>query len=174
MVSERKDLKVINSESVKTENIRLEIANTRREKTIISVIYRHPKGNVSNFSEKLEQSLSVLAKDKSISHNIITGDFNIDLIMFEFHTPTGDYLEMLMQNGFLPTVLLPSRVTNHSCTLIDHIYYSTSKNRTQFKRGNLLTDMSDHFANFSFCIQTKTVKRNWKIDQWLDYSANKN
>ena len=92
LVSERKDLKIANSESVKTENLWLEIANTRREKTIISVIYRHPKGNVNNFSEKLEQSSSILAKDKSISHKIITGDFNIDVIKFEFLKSTGDYL----------------------------------------------------------------------------------
>ena len=65
-----------------------------------------PEGNVNNLKEKLEQSLSILLKDKSISHQIITGDFNIDLIKFEFHTSTGDYLEMLMQNDFLPTVLL--------------------------------------------------------------------
>ena len=42
LVSERKDLKITNSENVKTENIWLEIANTRRERTIISVTYRHP------------------------------------------------------------------------------------------------------------------------------------
>ena len=155
LVSERKDLKITNSESVKTESTWLEIKNTRREKTIISVIYRHPKGNVNNFSEKLEQSLSILAKDKSICHKIIT----IDLIKFEFHTSTGDYLEMLMQNGFLPTVLLPTRVTNHSCTLIDHIYYSTPRNITQFKCGDLLTGMSDHFASFFILYTSKNSKK---------------
>ena len=108
-ISERKDLKITNSQSVKTESIWLEIANTRKEKTIIVT------SNVDNFSEKLEQSLSILRY--LISHKIITGDFNIDLIKFEFHTSTGDYLEMLMQNVFLPTVLLPTRVTDHSCTL---------------------------------------------------------
>ena len=54
----------------------------------------------------------------------MTRDFNVDLhvIKFEFHTSTGDYLEMLMQNGFLPTVLLPTRVTDLSYTLTDHIF----------------------------------------------------
>ena len=75
----------------------------------------------------MEHSLSILAKGKSICHKIITGDINIDLIKFEFHTSTGDYLEMLMQNGFLPTVLLPTRVTNRSCTLIDQ--YNTRHKR---------------------------------------------
>ena len=107
----------------------------------------------------MEQSLNILAKDKSICHKIITGDFNIDLIKFEFHTSTGDFLEMLMQNGFLPTVLLPTKVTNHSCTLTDHMYYSTPRNRTQFKCGNLLTDMSDHFAIFFILYTSKNSKK---------------
>ena len=64
-----------------------------------------------------------------------------------------------MQSGFLPIVLLPTRVINHSCTLIDHIYYSTPRNRTQFKCGNLLTDMSDHFANFFVLYTSKNSKK---------------
>ena len=81
------------------------------------------------------------------THKTITGDFKIDLIKFNHHTTTEEYLEMLLQNNFLPTILLPTRVTSHICTLIDHIYFSTSKHRDQFLSGNLLTDMSDHFAN---------------------------
>ena len=109
LVSERKDLRITNSESVKTENIWLEITNTRREKTIISVIYRHPKVMSIIFQKNWNNHLSILAKNKSICHKIITGDFNIDLITFEFHTSTGDYLEMLMQNGFLPDSLIPNQ-----------------------------------------------------------------
>ena len=62
---------------------------------------------------------------------------------------------MLLQNNFLPTILLPTRVTSHTCTLIDHIYFSTSKHRDQFLSGNLLTDMSDHFANFFLLYSNK-------------------
>ena len=76
---------------------------------------------------------------------------------------------MLLQNNFLPTILLPTRVTDHTCTLIDHIYFSTSKHRDQFMSGNLLTDMSDHFANFLYYIQAKRMTRK-KKDQWLGCS----
>ena len=100
------------------------------------------------FQKKLEHSLDTLNHDRTIIHKIITGDFNIDLIKFNHHTTTEEYFEMLLQNNFLPTILLPTRVTSHTCTLIDHIYFSTSKHRDQFMSGNLLTDMSDHFANF--------------------------
>ena len=92
--------------------------------------------------------MDTLNHDRTITHKIITGDFNIDLIKFNHHTTTEEYLEMLLQNNFLTTILLPTRVTSHTYTLIDHIYFSTSKHRDQFMSGNLLTHMSDHYANF--------------------------
>ena len=132
-VSEREDLKIINSEheKVKTENLWVEIVKSTGEKFVVSVIYRHPNGNVTNFSKKFEHSLDTLNHDRTVTHKIITGDFNIDLIKFNHHTTTEEYLEMLLQNNFLPTILLPTRVTSHTCTLIDHIYFSTSKHRDQ-------------------------------------------
>ena len=49
---------------------------------------------------------------------------------------------------FLIFFFLPTRVTNHACTLIDHIHYLSRHKRIQIASGNLMTDMSDHFANF--------------------------
>ena len=37
---------------------------------------------------------------------------------------------------------------SHACTLIDRIYYLFRNNRMQIASGNLMTDMSDHFADF--------------------------
>ena len=106
-VSEREDLKIINSEyeKVKTESLWVEIVKSTGEKFVVSVIYRHPNGNVTNFSKKLEHSLDTLNHDRTVTHKIITGDFNIDLIKFNHHTTTEEYLEMLLQNNFLPTIL---------------------------------------------------------------------
>ena len=105
-VSEREDLKIINSEhgKVKTENLWLEIVKSTGKKFVVSVIYRHSDGNVTNFSEKLEHSLVTLNHYTcgTITHKIVTDDFNIDLIKFNHHTTTGEYLEMLLQNSFLP------------------------------------------------------------------------
>ena len=61
---------------------------------------------------------------------------------------TNEYLNTVLKNGFIPTILLPTRVTSHSFTLIDHIYHQSRNSRIQILSGNLMTDMSDHFANF--------------------------
>ena len=61
----------------------------------------------------------------------------------ETHYNTGEFLNTMLSHGFMPT-----RVTNHSCTLIDHIFYYSKTFKNNFLTGNLLTDVSDHFANF--------------------------
>ena len=112
------------------------------------MIYRHPGGDVKQFTEQLENTLSKIENDKTIKRNIIKADFNIDLIKFDLNDNTNEYLNTILKNGCIPTILLPSRITSHSCTLIDHIYHQSRNSRIQILSGNLMTDMSDHFANF--------------------------
>ena len=54
-------------------------------------------------------------------HCLIMGDMNIDLLKFETHTKTDDYLDNLFTHGFIPLITKPTRVTTHSATLIDHM-----------------------------------------------------
>ena len=63
---------------------------------------------------------------------------------------TNDYINCLISNNFLPSLLLPTRITCHSSTLIDHIYFfNNSPNNTPTVHcGNLLSDISDHLPNF--------------------------
>ena len=94
---------------------------------MVSIIYRHPEGNVKLFTEHLEKSLSKIENNRSIKHSIITGGFNVDLIKFDLNDNTNKYLNTVLKNGFIPTILLPTRVTSHACTLIDHIYIISPK-----------------------------------------------
>ena len=45
------------------------------------------------------------------------------LIKFDLNNNINNYLNTVLQNSFRPTILLPTRVTDHTCTPIDHIYY---------------------------------------------------
>ena len=51
-------------------------------------------------------------------------------------------------DSYRSTILLPTGVTSHSCTLIDHIYHQSRNSRIQILSGNLMTDLTDCFANF--------------------------
>ena len=89
-VGEINELKIPYSSKVRVEDLWVEVTNNFGEKHIVSVIYRHLKGNVKLFTEHFEKSLSKIENNRSIKHSIITGDFNIDLIKFDLNDNTNE------------------------------------------------------------------------------------
>ena len=83
------------------------------------------------------------------------GDMNIDLLKYKTDTKTNMYLDNIFSHGFLPKISKPTRVTNHSATLIDHLY--TNDLTSSYNSGIVLTDLADHFGIFSFCTKPKKI-----------------
>ena len=48
----------------------------------------------------------------------LLGDFNVDLLKYDHHARTNDFLDSM----FLPHIIQPSRVTSNSKKLIDNIF----------------------------------------------------
>jgi len=92
--------------------------------------------------------------NKEHKHCVIMGDMNIDLLQFETHLKTSDYLDNLFQNGLLPTITKPTRITSTSATLIDHIYMNNIT--TAGKSGIIITDVADNFGTFYISQAQKT------------------
>jgi len=74
------------------------------------------------------------------------GDVNMDLLKFGTHDKTNDYVDGIFSHGYIPVILKPTRLTNTSATLIDHIY--SSNTRSESTSGIILTDVADHFGIF--------------------------
>ena len=117
---------------------------------IIGCVYRHPKADIgiSHFNDNLNEALKTI-NDKTIS--VIAGDFNINLLNSK-NALTEQYINNLLQNSFIPCITLPTRITHHSASLLDHILLKTSKNliHTKVSAGNLIADISDHLPNIIF------------------------
>ena len=75
------------------------------------------------------------------------GDFNIDLID-DSNTITNDFINSMTTHSFLPYILQPSRVTDHSATLTNNI--SSNVTDIESVSGNLTSHISDHFIQFMF------------------------
>ena len=75
-----------------------------------------------------------------------TGDFNINLLKHSTHPTTGAYLDLLLENGFLPLITLPTRIQNSSSSLWDHI--ATNISDTRYDANVIITDISDDFPLF--------------------------
>ena len=120
-------------------------------------IYRHPKSNIDHFNTALNEIISQI-NDNTLA--IVLGDVNINLLS-EDNDKVNTYLNNYLTKNFIPCITLPTRITDHSISLIDHIFIKTPKKLIQNRcsSGNLILDISDHLPNFSFLdIQTKSIK----------------
>ena len=127
------------------------------QEIVLGGIYRHPKGNVEHFNKALNNTLNHI-NENSIA--IILGDTNINL-MLENKETIDTYLNNFYVKNYIPCITLPSRISNHSATIIDHIFIKNPAKLIQNKcsSGNLITDLSDHLPNFTF-LDLKTPTSN--------------
>ena len=74
----------------------------------------------------------------------LSGDFNIDLMHYNEHKPTNEFLDSLASNSYLPYIIQPSRHTSHSRTLIDNIFSNIISK--DIISGNITAAISDHLS----------------------------
>ena len=76
-------------------------------------------------------------------------DFNINLLNYNDHQATNDFLDPTTSNSFIPYMLYLTRITSDSKTLIDNIFSNFIFPEIIF--GNIVTaTISDHLGQFSF------------------------
>jgi len=125
----------------------IEIVNETSQNIILCILYRTPRfDSITLLTHHLSQKLDLmLSENKDI---IIVGDLNIDLLKYQNHAATAEFLDHMLSVNLLPKITMPTRITEHSTTLIDHIFSNIDNHRCL--PGTLPTDISDHFSNFIF------------------------
>src|SRR5688572_23670534 len=95
---------------------------------------------MEEFLLALDQLLSIItAKDK---HVIITSNFKIDLFRVEDYLGTSTFFDSMSTHNLLPNKTRPTRITDHSATLIDNIFTNARPNIVETKI--ITSDISDH------------------------------
>lgn len=112
---------------------------------IIINLYRIPNSNIEVFLEWLNNML-VKLKTSNADEIILCGDLNINLINFNNHSPTNEFLNSLISHSFLPLITLPSRITQNSANLLDNIF--TNKSSDHYQSGLIYSSLSDHLPVF--------------------------
>ena len=87
------------------------------------------------------------------------GDYNINILNYESHVQTAQFVDMMSSNVFLPLITRPSRVTALSATLIDNISTNDIGDINNYVQGLFITDISDHFPVFLIARQME-IKEN--------------
>ena len=134
------------------ESIFLELTKGNYQ-CIIGGIYRHPNQSIATFTSSLEAVLCSTNLIHSHCEWFLIGDLNINVLKYDSDSATTKFIDMLISYNFLPLSLLPTRITDTTSTLIDHIFYKSNvkakyNNIENIFTGTLVTDITDHLANF--------------------------
>ena len=78
----------------------------------------------------------------------LMGDYNINILNYDSHSATAEFVDMLYSHVFLPLISPPTRITQNSATIIDNIYSNNIGKPECGHNGILVTDISDHFPIF--------------------------
>lgn len=86
--------------------------------------------------------------DKCNKPCYITGDFNIDLLKYNYCNFSTEFFNQFSSSGYTPLISKPTRITKSTATLIDNIF-TNNLSKTEHLNGILLNDISDHFPIFT-------------------------
>lgn len=172
----RKDLTQLLYKTKNLESIFIEVTQPKKTNIIIGTVYKHPMMSIDEFN--IEYLNPLLEKTSSENKTIILlGDFNINLLLNNSVSNVSNFMDILGSYSMLPSILLPTRITTVTSTLIDNIF---SNSQHINKAGNIIFKISDHLPQFilinstkSPSCQTPVFKRKWssfkKEDFVLDY-----
>ena len=127
------------------ESTFIETLNPKKANVIMRCIYRHPHMDLNEFNDYyINNLLDKLSKENKTV--FLLGDFNIDLLNYDQHSLTNEFLDSLSSHMLLPHIVQPTRIRNNSKTLIDNIYSNviTPNNIS----GNITATISDHLPQF--------------------------
>ena len=152
----REDLKIRkptdNKCKLEIESIWYEAVYPDQKKSIIiGVIYRHPGSNVdglNHFTSEMQRITSIISEEKKES--ILCGDLNVDGLKIE-NEHEKEFFNTILGENFIPTITLPTRITEETISLIDHIIINGTENTKLGKSitsGNIFNDISDHLPVF--------------------------
>ena len=95
-----------------------------------------------NYLKKLLENIS--KKQESI---FLLGDFNVNLLIYNEHNQTNEFLDSLASKSFIPLILQPTRITSHSNTLIDNIFPNVIE--PDIRSGNFTATIFHHLPQFA-------------------------
>ena len=158
------------------ESLFIELEFSNKKKLVIGNFYRSPSTGVNNltptmqielFLEHFQGILDSITERKCKA--VLCGDFNLDLLSYNVHNYTADFVSMLFSAGFLQLISNPTRVStnNNTATLIDHIWTNDIKDK--MVAGVITTYLSDHYSTFHL-ISTNKHKPSPKVISTRDFS----
>ena len=134
--------------------------NNFKTELTVGAVYRHPEQTkIIEFIEEFSNSLSDLSHRKKLY--CILGYFNINLHRDNRMNCANVYINSILSHGAILLITKPTRISNNSSTIIDHIITNDSKHEIQ--SFIVKSDLTDHYP--IFCVINKNFTKNKKKDR---------
>ena len=109
---------------------------------VVGSLYRAPNTNQKEFLREYKSLIDYVYSKKP--YGVFLGmDHNLDLLKSASHYNTQEFLNTTIENGLIPTINRPTRITHSSATLIDNIVVSQNYGG-KYHSSIIIDDMSDH------------------------------
>ena len=130
-----------------------------KSKFIIGVTYRHPNCPLNNFLDALDNTIYKIHK----KNFYIVGDINLDLLPSKSKNcnAVDQYLDLLASHCAIPIITKPTRITESTATLIDHIL--TNDHTNKILPGVFVTHIADHYPVFAVIYNAVSKKSQSKF-----------
>jgi endonuclease/exonuclease/phosphatase (EEP) superfamily protein YafD len=155
------------------ETIVAEVILPNNKKMAVVSIYRPPTSHPTlSQADQLDQFMDLFANLISDLQNCYTdvhilGDLNIDVLKYDSSQLAQDYVDLLFSYGLLQVITKPTRLSNTSATLIDHVITAPKSN---FCNTAILTSkLSDHFP-IIYILDSPKIRLCEKFVTFRDFS----
>ena len=169
---DRKDLSNLIYFEKQLESTFCELMFEKQENVVVGCIYKHPTMKTETFIEDFFTPL-LQKTNKEKKRLVLMGDFNINLLDYGNSVPVNRFVDSLQSLYLLPSISLPTRITDQSRTLIDNIFFTPSKYKPH--SGNLLVGISDHLPQYlifvNFCVEAQREIKYYR--KWKNFNENR-
>ena len=141
------------------ESLWIEQDTPKQRNIVCEVVYRHPNSNLDNTLNYIYDTVEKLSKENKCC--FLMGDFNINLLNYDSHPATADFVNTLSSYSFHSQILKPTRITEHSATLSDNIFFNSLEHLAT--SGSILSGITGHLPNFIIVNKLSTLPNNLKV-----------
>ena len=130
------DLCVSNNDK---EIISTEISRENDKNILLSFCCRPPNSDSENLSTFLQNNIiEKSVSEKKISYLI--GDFNMNCLKYHENAKTKYFYDNIFEKGAIPIINRPTRISEHSASLVDNILTTDIFNNS-LKKGIIESDV---------------------------------
>ena len=134
----------------KFESVFVEVVFPKKSNLIVGCIYKtYMQIFIRTFNDHCPNPLLDNLSKEANKIIVFLGDFNIALLNFDTSENASTFLDDLESNSLQPQILLPTRISNNSKTLIDNIFCNIPNPLVKSAMsGNISSSISDHLPQF--------------------------